>query len=246
MKLFNLLRKRKPFRRPSRIVLILALSGCLWSVWQVLSWPDVKELATRNPRTTAFIERYKKKQTQRGAIPAVSWKWVPYSSIATSLKRAVIVAEDVNFFSHSGFDLGEIWNSLRETLEEGERLRGASTITQQLAKNLWLSPSQNPVRKVKEAVLACQLEKHLKKRRILEIYLNVVEFGQGVYGAEAAALHYFDKHASELDAHEACLLAASLPRPSTWNPRSRSLAYRRHVQKVEKRMTKASFPSSAP
>ena len=241
MKLLHLRRKLNPFRRTPRIVLLLVLLGGLWGVWEAISWPDVKELASRNPRTSAFIERYKERQRERGGIPAVSWKRVSYSNIAPCLKRAVLVAEDVNFFSHNGFDLGEIQNSLLETFQEGERLRGASTVTQQLAKNLWLSPSLNPLRKVKEAILTCQLERHLKKRRILELYLNFVEFGEGIYGAEAAALHYFDKHASELDAHEAALLAASLPRPSSWNPRSRSLAYRRHVHRIEQRMTKATF-----
>lgn len=169
------------------------------------------------------------------------WTWVPYGRIAPCLKQAVLVSEDVNFFSHKGFDFNEIWNSIRESLEEGEFPRGASTITQQLAKNLWLSPSRNPVRKIKEALLARQLEQQLTKRRILEIYLNVVEFGEGIYGAEAASLAYFGKHASHLTEREAALLAASLSRPSKWNPRSRSAAYLRHVRKVEQRMRRATF-----
>jgi monofunctional biosynthetic peptidoglycan transglycosylase len=117
--------------------------------------------------------------------------------------------------------------------------RGASTLTQQLAKNLWLSPSRNPWRKAKEALLTWQLERRLAKRRILELYLNVVEFGPGVYGAEAAARHYFDKSAAELSEVEAAQLAAALPRPRAWRPGSDSAVYRRRVASVERRMVKA-------
>jgi len=119
--------------------------------------------------------------------------------------------------------------------------RGASTITQQLAKNLWLSPSRSPVRKVKEAILTWQLERRLAKTRILELYLNVVEFGPGVWGAEAAARHYFARPAAELDEDQAARLAAALPSPTKWYPGSSSAAYRRHVDSVRRRMDKADF-----
>ena len=119
--------------------------------------------------------------------------------------------------------------------------RGASTLTQQLAKNLWLSPSRNPLRKREEVVLTRQLEKHLDKRRILELYLNVVEFGPGVFGAEAAARHYFGKSARDLTEHEAAQLAGGLSRPSRWHPGSTSQAYARHVERIEGRMQKAEF-----
>ncbi|MEW6439528.1 MAG: monofunctional biosynthetic peptidoglycan transglycosylase [bacterium] len=224
-----------------RLFLLAALLLAAGGAWQVLAWPAVEEVATRNPKTTAFIEQYKKERMKTGRGPPLSWKWVPYGSISPSLKQAVLVGEDIRFFVHNGFDYGEIQNSLKETLQDGEPPRGASTITQQLAKNLWLSPSRNPVRKIKEAILTYQLEKHLRKRRILEIYLNVVEFGRGIYGAEAAALHYFGKHASALDTHESALLAASLPRPSSWNPQSRSTYYRKHVQRITRRMSRATF-----
>ena len=171
----------------------------------------------------------------------MSRAWVPYAAIAPSVKRAVLVAEDINFFSHRGFDLGEIRIAVTRALEDGEAPRGASTITQQLAKNLWLSPSRNPLRKLEEAVLTWQLERTLPKRRILELYLNVVEIGPGVYGVEAAGRRYFAKPASEVTDAEAAELAASLPSPATWHPGSTRPGYRRHVESIKRRMAKATF-----
>ncbi len=153
----------------------------------------------------------------------------------------MLVAEDITFFSHHGFELAELRNAVAKAIEEGELPRGASTITQQLAKNLWLSPSRNPARKLKEAVLTWQLERALGKRRILELYLNVVEFGPGVYGAEAASRRYFAKSAADLDEDEAAQLAASLPSPATWHPGSTAGAYRRHVETIRRRMDRAEF-----
>jgi len=153
----------------------------------------------------------------------------------------VLVAEDINFFSHHGFELAEIRNVLEQAIEEGELRRGASTITQQLARNLWLSPSRNPVRKLKEAILTWQIERTLDKRRILELYLNVVELGPGIYGVEAGSRRYFGKPAADLGPEEAAQLAASLPNPTTWHPGSGSRAYQRHVERIARRMAKADF-----
>jgi monofunctional biosynthetic peptidoglycan transglycosylase len=153
----------------------------------------------------------------------------------------VIVAEDARFFSHDGFDNRELKLAMAEAWEDKEMPRGASTITQQTAKNLWLSPSRNPLRKIKEAILTWELERHLKKRRILEIYLNVAEFGPGIYGAEAAARRYFKKSASELTDFEAAQLAASLPRPSSWRPGVKSRAYSRRVNMIARRASKAGY-----
>jgi monofunctional glycosyltransferase len=173
----------------------------------------------------------------------VEWTWVPYARISTSLKRAVVVAEDTSFFSHHGFAPSAIREALDRAVKEGTAPRGASTITQQLAKNLWLSPSRNPIRKGKEALLTWQLERALSKRRILELYLNVVEFGPGVYGAEAASRHYFDKPAAELDDAESAQLAAGLPRPRLWHPGVSTTAYRRYVQDVRRRMERVELPA---
>ena len=212
---------------------MLALIALGWIGYVIASWPRVGRLAEHNPETTAFIERYRSK----GAEP--EWRFVPYEQISDDLKKAVLVAEDINFFSHSGFDREEMRRALEDALD-GRRLRGASTVSQQLAKNLWLSPSRNPLRKLKEVVLTRQLERHLSKRRILEIYLNVVEYGPGVYGAEAAARRYFGKAASSLSLDEASRMAASLP-SSTWFPGSESTAYRAHVERVRARVAKVSW-----
>jgi len=208
---------------------------------ELLTWPNVGELVSTNPTTTAFIERYKQERKDQGQEPMLTWSWVPYQRISPDLKRAVLVAEDINFFSHHGFETSELKLALEQAWQRRRLPRGASTITQQLAKNLWLSPSRNPLRKLKEALLTRQLERTLDKRRILELYLNVVELGPGVYGAEAAARRYFDTSAADLDEDQAAQLAASLSRPRTWNPSSTSRGYRSNVQRVRQRMEKARF-----
>ncbi|HUP43532.1 MAG TPA: biosynthetic peptidoglycan transglycosylase, partial [Thermoanaerobaculia bacterium] len=165
-----------------RILLVLLALAAAWLLWELVTWPDVATLATENPESTAFIRRYERRSGQEARHT-----WVGYGAISPHLKRAVLVGEDINFFSHGGFDQGELEIALRDAWAEKSFPRGASTVTQQLAKNLWLSPSRNPLRKVKEALLTRELERHLTKHRILELYLNAVELGPGIYGAEAAA-----------------------------------------------------------
>jgi monofunctional biosynthetic peptidoglycan transglycosylase len=201
----------------------------------------VSRLAAEHPGPTAFIERYRAERRAEGKSDQVAWTWVPYPAISPALKRAVLVGEDIGFFSHHGFEVEEMKNAVREAIEDKELPRGASTITQQLAKNLWLSPSRNPLRKIEEAILTWQLEKHLTKRRILELYLNVVELGPGVYGAGAGARRWFGKSAAELTDEEAAQLAASLPDPEGWHPGSKSRGYRRHVETILRRMEKATW-----
>jgi monofunctional biosynthetic peptidoglycan transglycosylase len=228
-------------RRALRGLQILLGLLAAYLAWEALTWPGVAALATRRPVTTAFIERYKHGWLGLGPARPVEWKWAPYSRISSSLKRAVLCGEDLRFFSHAGFDEEEMKAALQDAWDEKELPRGASTITQQLAKNLWLSPSYNPLRKVKEALLTRQLEKDLPKRRILYLYLNVVEFGPGIYGAEAASRHYFHKSAASLTDLEAAQLAASLPAPKTWHPGSTSRGYRAHVRTVARRMARAGW-----
>lgn len=209
------------------VFLLVAAFG----VFQWATWPDVASLATNRPKTTAFIEAYR----SAGDTAPLVWQWVAGDDIADDLWKAVVVAEDVEFFTHEGFSVAEIRAAIRQAWDERRAPRGASTITQQLAKNLWLSPSRNPWRKVKEALLTRSLERHLSKRRILELYLNVVEFGTGVFGAEAAARHYFDKPASSLTRREAALLAASLPRPGSWHPGVTRSGYLASADRIEAR-----------
>ena len=232
-------RRKRRWLRNAVVFLVLAL--LIFVGWEAWTWPDVGALARRNPPTTAFIERYRAQHRAAGRDDRVSRPWVPYAAIAPGVKRAVLVAEDINFFSHRGFDLGEIRIAVTRAIEDVEAPRGASTITQQLAKNLWLSPSRNPFRKLEEAILTWQLERTLPKRRILELYLNVVELGPGVYGVEAASRRYFAKPASAVTDDEAAELAAGLPSPARWHPGSTRPGYRRHVESIKRRVAKATF-----
>jgi monofunctional biosynthetic peptidoglycan transglycosylase len=224
-------------------VAIVLMVTMAFVAWEAITWPNVGSLATRAPSSTAFIDRYRALEREAGRTPRVQWTWVPYGRIATSLKRAVVVAEDASFFSHRGFATAEIRDAIDKAVREFGLPRGASTISQQLAKNLWLSPSRNPLRKAKEAMLTWQLEKALTKRRILEIYLNVVEFGPGIYGAEAASRRYFGKSAADLGEAEAAELAAALPRPVVWHPGVRTNAYRRYVEDIRRRMERIELPT---
>jgi len=219
----------------------VVVCAVLFAVYEAVTWPDVMSLKKQNPKTTAFIELYKKRQIRKGKKPVVYWQWAPLSQMSPNLRRAVLVSEDLNFYNHHGFDFRELYYALQEAWEEGELTRGASTITQQTAKNLWLSPSRNPFRKIKEAILTIQLEIDLPKPRILEIYLNVAEFGPGVYGAKAASQYYFKKSPAELTENQAAQLAASLPKPRLWHPGSESKTYARRVGIIEARMQKHSY-----
>jgi len=179
-----------------------------------LTLPDVRPLAKENPSTTAFIQLRLDEARYDGRTKfAIRQKWIPYNQIAPALRRAVVVTEDAAFFDHDGIDLDEIKASMERNWEEGRFTRGASTITQQLAKNLYLSPSRNPVRKLRELFITRRLEASLTKRRILEIYLNVIEWGDGVFGCEAAARAYFGKSAADLSREEAALMAGAIINP---------------------------------
>ena len=189
--------------------------------------PDVKALKTTNPKSTALMELRDQEYRQRGGKTSRQQIWVPYGEISEHLKKAVLISEDASFFSHAGVDVKELQEALKKDWETGSFSRGGSTITMQLAKNLYLNPSKNPLRKAKEIIIAWQLEQALSKRRIFEIYLNVVEWGPNFYGAEAAARHYFGKPAIKLDILEAATLAALLPSPR--NSREKNLTYRRNL-----------------
>ncbi|MEK7287869.1 MAG: monofunctional biosynthetic peptidoglycan transglycosylase [Elusimicrobiota bacterium] len=175
--------------------------------------PDVSILKLKNPQVTSMMKiretqmRLKRRRFQQRR------RWVPYESISPYLRYAVVVAEDGSFFEHKGLDMVQIKEALRRDWEKRSLAYGGSTITQQLAKNLYLTPSKNPLRKIKEALIARRLEKELGKRRILELYLNVVEWGSGIYGAEEASRQYFNKPASDLTSEESARLAAYLPSP---------------------------------
>jgi monofunctional biosynthetic peptidoglycan transglycosylase len=206
-------------------LVVTALVACGFYFYETL--PDVKALKTKNPKTTALMEQRSQEYRQKKSHLPRQQVWVPYQAISGHLKRAVLISEDASFFSHTGVDVKELQEALKKDWETGSFARGGSTITMQLAKNLYLSPAKNPLRKAREIVIAWQLERSLSKRRIFEIYLNLVEWGPHIYGAEAAARHYFAKPAANLDIIEAATLAALLPNPR--NPREANLAYRRNL-----------------
>ena len=160
-------RSRRSRRLWPRLLGLALLAAVAYLVWEAARWRDVRALASRPPASTAFIDRYREAERAAGRRGRVQWIWVPYGRIAPALKHAVVVAEDASFFSHRGFAPDEIREALDRAVKELDLPRGASTITQQLAKNLWLSPSRNPVRKVREAILTWQLEKALRGRGLL-------------------------------------------------------------------------------
>jgi monofunctional biosynthetic peptidoglycan transglycosylase len=212
-------------------------------VYSYLTLPDVRPLRTANPRTTAFMELRASQAAARGQSPKLYHQWVRYGRISQDLKRAVLVAEDDAFWQHEGVDFAQLEESLELDWTRGRFLRGGSTITQQLAKNLYLSPSRNPIRKVRELVIARRLEAELKKSRIFEIYLNVIEWGDGIFGAEAAARIYFHEPAESLGASQAALLAGSIVNPRWLNPARPSARLLRRQQLILRRMGAVSPPA---
>jgi monofunctional biosynthetic peptidoglycan transglycosylase len=195
---------------------VLAAAGIL-GYWFV-TLPDVAGLAKSNPNTTALIETRRAAAAEKGRSFKLQWTWVSLAHISPNLQKAVLVSEDASFYQHHGFDWEGLQEAFNRNWEKGKLQRGGSTLTQQLAKNLYLSSDKNLFRKVHEAMLAWKLERTLPKKRILELYLNVVEWGHGVYGAEAAARHHFGKSAAGLSPGEAALLAAVLPSPRRYDP----------------------------
>jgi monofunctional biosynthetic peptidoglycan transglycosylase len=219
-----------------RVVLFVLIALVAWLLYELIAFPDVAVLAKERPKTTAFMEQRKERLREQGKSDELQWRWVPYGSIAPSLRRAVLVAEDNSFYEHEGVDVEGMKEAFERNWKRRKVTHGGSTITQQLAKNLYLSPSRNPLRKVREYFIARSLEKHLSKKRILEIYLNVVEMGERVYGAEAAARHYFGKSASGLSPREASLLAGCLPNPRLMNPGSPNKRLRARQRMILSRM----------
>ena len=183
-----------------------------------LVYPDVAALKTENPVKTSFMESREREATQKGKPMKIAQKWMPLSRISPFLADAVLIGEDDKFWDHEGFDFEGMQKALEKDLKLGKLKAGGSTITQQLAKNLFLSPEKSPTRKIREAILAWRMEKTLGKKRILELYLNVAEWGDGIFGAEAAAWRYYGKPAIALTPEEAARLAAVLPNPRRFNP----------------------------
>ena len=202
-----------------RRFLLVSLAAALGAA--VLFWatlPDVRPLAKAWPATTAFMERRKIELARGGESTRLDWIPVPLSRIAPDMQRAAIVAEDARFWEHEGVDWDAMRGALEKNWEKGKVKVGGSTITQQLAKNLYLSPARTPWRKVRELAIAKRLEEELTKKRILELYLNVIEFGPRTFGVEAAARRYMGVPARDLTREQAAELAAIIPSPRIYDP----------------------------
>lgn len=214
--------------------LIIALQ--LWFFGHVLWW------RTHDPDSTAFMRARIAAAEREGKPLKLRHKWVPYEKISPHLKRALITAEDDTFAEHDGFNWAAIQKALEKNEQRGKVVAGGSTITQQLAKNLFLSGDRSFVRKGQEAVIAVMLETTMDKRRIFEIYLNVIEWGNGVFGAEAAARHYFGTSAAQLSSEQAARLAAMVPRPRFYD-RNREAPYLiKRTEVIQSRMHMAVIP----
>lgn len=224
---FKLSRQHKKYLKKS--LPIIAGTFLLYLLISYLMLPDCKELKTKNPTYSSLMQQQIDEAESEGRVFKISHKFVPLSSISPDLMRAVILGEDFDFFGHDGFDFTAFKEALLEAWLEFRLPRGASTITQQLAKNLYLNNSWSILRKFKEYIIAGRLEKELSKKRILELYLNYIEWGEGVFGAEAAARHYFQESAADLSSNEAAFLAAIVPSPlGAFHPK-------KHAQRVNER-----------
>ena len=209
-------KRRKPWRW---LLLIAVLAPAAVTAHILLTLPDVSGLRTKDPTSTALMRSRQEEARRQGRTLAIETEWVDFARIPALLKEAVRITEDASFYWHKGIDFEEIKESLKRDLREKRFARGGSTITQQLAKNLFLSPGKNPLRKVREYFIARRLEKALSKDRIFSLYLNLIELGPGIFGVQAASRHYFDKDVSELSPEEIVRLTAVIPRPVTTDPR---------------------------
>jgi len=214
-------RKKSSFKKICWILVVFIISGI--SAYLYFSFPDIESLKRHNPRKTAFMEYREREWKRQGKKYKVQQRWVPISQVSPYLIKAVLIAEDDKFWSHEGFDYEAMQKAIEKDIKAKKFKLGGSTISQQLAKNLYLSPSKNPVRKIKEAIVTWRMEKILSKKRILELYLNAAEWGDaGIFGIEAAARHYYGKSASSLTPEESARLASVLPNPRRYNPLSGS------------------------
>ena len=205
-------------RRHRKWVVIVLLIAALPPLLYFLLMPDLSKLNKENPKKTALIEYREKASKEKGKPYKMNQQWVPLSKISSYLVKAVLIAEDDKFWKHEGFDYEAIQKAIEKDLKAKKYKVGASTITQQLVKNLYLSPEKSLTRKISEALITWRMEKVLPKKRILELYLNVVEWGEGIFGVEAASRYYFGKPSSQLTPQEAARLASVLPNPRKYNP----------------------------
>jgi len=226
------------FRTLKRLVLLmlaLLLAYQFWVFGWVLWWK------WNPPAETNFMEIRLDELQEKNPQAKLQYQWVPYEKISVNLKRAVVASEDDKFIEHSGFDWAGMESALKKNQRKGKRVAGGSTITQQLAKNLFLSPSRSYFRKIEEAIITVMIESLWDKRRILEVYLNVVEWGGGVFGAEAGARRHFGQSAAYLSESQAARMAVMLPSPRRFEKRLPAYVSE-HAQSIQQRMNYSSVP----
>jgi monofunctional glycosyltransferase len=216
---------------------VLAVIGMqLWFLGHIVYWSEF------DPASSAFMQHRLESMRKTNAAATLKYRWVPYGRISEHLKRAVVAAEDARFLDHEGFDWDAIHKAMQKNEKRGKVVAGASTISQQLAKNLFLSGERSWLRKGEEAMITWMMERTLSKRRILELYLNLAEWGEGVFGAEAAARHHFGLPAAALEPEQAAWLAAILPSPRRYD-RGRETAYLAgRIATISTRMSGAQIP----
>jgi len=206
-----------------KIIGIVILLGILMAgFYFYLGLPDVSGLKSNNPRSTALMVQRYREAKKTDATFRIQQQWIDFEAIPKLLRETVRISEDAAFYQHKGIDFVELKEALKKNWQKGEYARGASTITQQLAKNLYLSTDKNFLRKIKEFLIARRLENNLSKDRIFAIYLNVIEWGPGLFGVEAAAQHYFHKSVGQLNLEEIIRLVAVIPQPLKINPTENS------------------------
>jgi monofunctional biosynthetic peptidoglycan transglycosylase len=233
-------RRSRPFRRVLALAVLAAgAAASAFAAYVYLTLPDVRGLKTKNPTRTAFMAlREREYRDREGRAPKRQQTWVPIKRISPNLIDAVLVAEDAAFYQHDGVDYHELWESMKINWKDRKMRRGGSTITQQLAKNLYLSPERSVTRKARELLIARRLERDLGKRRILEIYLNVVEWGRNLYGAEEAAKRYYGVRARDLTPAQSATLAGMLINPVRYSPLAPSTRLSRRKRIILERMAK--------
>ncbi|MEN6620892.1 MAG: monofunctional biosynthetic peptidoglycan transglycosylase [Smithella sp.] len=204
------------------LLLLLIAAFFIIDIIRYFIYPNISSLKNEKPGKTAFMKYREDMWQEKGINKKIKNNWVSLSRISPYVLKAVIIAEDDKFWSHDGFDFDAMQKALEKDIKKKKFQAGGSTISQQLAKNLYLSPSKNPVRKIKEAIITWRLEQQLSKKRIIELYLNVAEMGDGIFGVEAAAQTHYHKHASGLSAREAATLASILPNPHRYKPNGNS------------------------
>jgi monofunctional biosynthetic peptidoglycan transglycosylase len=218
------------------LVISLFIAYQLWLMAHVYWWID------HNPETSAFMETQLQVLQSKDPEAELKHRWIAYNQISPNLKKALITSEDAKFLDHEGFDWEGIQTAWEKNLKKGKIVAGGSTISQQLAKNLFLSGRKTPWRKLEEAAITIMMEKMMSKRRIFEIYLNVIEWGNGVFGAEAAARHYYRKSARNLSAGESAKLAAMVPNPRYFDKNRSDRRLLRKARIIQRRMYYADFP----